>query len=316
MGRAKDTLKSLFFRMYRLSSRFGLAPVPLHYYGAEPNVIELERTKEVWSVPLSLRGINVDLDAQMSTLRETCLPYQGEYAGNGTYRGAVEEGFGPGYGYIEAQALHGVVRHFRPRKVVEVGSGVSTRCVHAALQRNALDGAAGTSLTCVEPFPSRRLIELAGADPSIVLIREPVQRVPLSLFDELDEGDLVFVDSSHVVKAGSDVVHMVLEVLPLLKEGVIVHFHDLYLPFEYQRDVLRTFLHANETALVVAFLSFNERFRILFSLSLLHYERGQELETVVPEYRPKAGWRGLDDPSKPGGHFPSATYLQVRGAGK
>jgi predicted O-methyltransferase YrrM len=304
-----DWLKRLFFGVYRLGSRLGVAPVPTHYYAAEPNIFELERTRDLWTKPLSLVGIAVDLDGQLHALAGLCTPYRNEYADSAAYRTAVREGYGPGYGEIEAQALHGVIRASKPRRIIEIGSGVSTACARAALRTNETDGRSGT-ITCVEPHPSPRLLALAASDASVTVIRDLVQAVPVDLFTTLEANDLLFVDSSHVVKAGSDVTHIVLEILPRLRPGVMVHFHDSYLPYAYQRDVLRTFLHSNESAMVTAFLSFNSRFRILFSLSHLHYERPEGLKAVFPRYRPQPGWRGLQTETTDG-HFPSSLYLVV-----
>ena len=178
------------------------------------------------------------------------MPYQKEYEGNRVYRQAVSQHFGPGYGYIEAQALHGVLRYYKPKRVVEIAGGVSTYCMLAALEMNRTETAEPWSLTCIEPHPSARLRALAG----IHLIRQPVQTVPLEVFQELSVRDLLFIDSSHMVKMGSDVNHLILEVLPRLRRGVIVHFHDINLPYDYPRMALQGFLQATETSLCARFL--------------------------------------------------------------
>jgi hypothetical protein len=121
---------------------------------------------------------------------------------------------------------------------------------------------------------------------------------------------VLFIDSSHIVRAGGDVNHVILEVLPRLAPGVLVHFHDIYLPYDYQRDLLQTFLHNNETSLLRAFLIFNARFRILFSLSMLHYDCPAGLREVFPEYRRQSDRNGLrDEHFDPQEHFPSSTWL-------
>src|SRR5262245_58812658 len=108
--------------------------------------------------------------------------------------------------------------------------------------------------------------------------------------------------------------YIVLEILPIIPKDVLVHFHDIYLPYDYDRDVLRTFMHPNETALVAAFLACNTRYKILFALSMLHYERRHAMQSVLPEYQPESDWRGMRvgeyDPAK---HFPSSLWLRVEG---
>ena len=308
----KDRLKDRYFLLYRLGVRLGWYVIPAHYYASEPNIIELERTLEEWAYPSSMPGVRVELDAQVSDLRRVCLPFRDEYVGNSTYKAAVADHYGPGFGYLEAQLLHAVVRCCRPKRIIEIGSGVSTRCMLEAVRKNARDGAEPGQMTCIEPYPSAALRVLAAAEGSIALIDRRVQSVGFDIYDGLGPGDILFVDSSHVVRAGSDVNHVVLEVLPRLHDGVLVHFHDIYFPYDYQRDVLKTFLHANETSLLQAFLMFNDRFRILFSLSQLHYDRPDALAEVFPEYVPQVATRGLRDAgSDPAHHFPSSTWLVV-----
>lgn len=304
----KDGLKQIFFRVYKLGTRFGFHVLPVHYYASEPDIHKLAGTQELWARPSTMPGVDIDVDGQLKRLEETCLPFQSEYAGNAHFLAAAREGFGPGYGYVEAQALHAVLRRFKPGKVVEIGGGVSTYCSYQSLRQN------GTAweITCIEPHPSRRLRLLAESESRVRLVDRPVQAVSMDEFVRLSENDVLFVDSSHVVKAGSDVNHIVLEILPRLRPGVLVHFHDIYFPYDYQRDVLQTFLHNNETSLLRAFLIFNKRFKIHFSLSHLHYERTDGLRSVFPEYRPQSGRLGLRDRgSSPDDHFPSSIWLQV-----
>ncbi len=311
--RAKDLLKAGYFPLYRLAMRAGLVIMPAHYYTSEPNILELAAQRDVWSEKLPLQGIHVDLDEQSRALRAACVPYQPEYVGNRVFQEAVSAGYGPGYGFVEAQVLHSLIRHLRPARVIEIGSGVSTAITVNAAKRNAQEGLRPTSITCIEPFPSDALRGLSERERNITLIHAPVQQTDIKLFTSLRENDILFVDSSHVVKAGSDVEHIVLRILPFLAKGVVVHFHDMYLPYAYQRDVLTTFIHNNETPFVVAFLTNNARFKILFSLSHLHYERPDVLREVFPEYVPQSAWRGLRENQE--GHFPSSLWLTVTGAG-
>ena len=115
-----------------------------------------------------------------------------------------------------------------------------------------------------------------------------------------------------MVKSGSEVNYIVLEILPILPKGVLVQIHDIYLPYDYDRDVLRTFLHPNETALVAAFLACNASYKILFALSMLHYARRDDMQRLLPEYEPENDWRGMRvgeyDKTK---HFPSSLWLRV-----
>ncbi len=311
--RLKDAIKRFLFRVYKLGTRLGVHIMPVHYYSPVPDVIELERTRDEWARKSRLPGLDVDLDQQLEALRAVCLPFQDEYAGNAAYREGVAQSYGPGYGYIEAQALHGVIRHYKPRRIVEVGSGVSTHCMLAAMNLNRSEGTDSGSMTCVEPYPSARLKQTA----QIELLARKVQAVPADFFGQLGNGDFLFIDSSHAVRPGGDVNYLILEVLPVLQPGVIVHVHDIHLPYDYQPNVLKTFLHWSETSLLRAYLAHNERMTILFCLSHLHHDRQDGLKEIFPEYDPAPSIHGLNPDSvrpfeHPPQHVPSSIYLRTR----
>jgi len=260
--------------------------------------------------PPALAGVEIDLDAQIELLEKVCTAFRHEFTGGKTYRGAVSTNAGTGYGYIEAQVLHAFIRYFRPRRILEVGSGVSTVCMSASCELNRLDTGLSTKITCVDPFPSPTVRALRD----VHVVERPVQTLPLSAFEELGSGDLLFIASTHAVKVGGDVNFLVLEVLPRLRQGVFVHFHDIYFPYDYPRDVLQTFYPAHESALVHAFLIGNDRVRILFCLSHLHYERAAKLKEILPDYDPEPDENGLSirRPFQQSvKHFPSSLYLEV-----
>lgn len=309
----KNAIKRAMLGVHKLGVRFGIHILPVHYYSPVPNILELQKTRDAWSKKSELPGVTVSLDEQAANLQVICMPYQSEYAGSKFYKQAVSDHFGQGYGYIEAQALHGFIRHYKPRRIVEVGSGVSTYCMLKATEMNAKEIGCNSEIVSIEPYPSSGLRAL----PEIELMTQQVQTMPFEVFTELGENDLLFIDSSHAVKAGSDVNYLILEVLPRLQKGVIVHFHDIFLPYDYQRDIYRTFFHWAETSLLHAFLIFNEKAKILVCLGHLHYERQDILREVFPEYNPQEEVNGLSsekykpfDPTPD--HFPSSTYIQMQ----
>jgi hypothetical protein len=155
----------------------------------------------------------------------------------------------------DAALLYGIVRHLGPARVVEVGSGWSTTVTRRAIA----DGRLNTKLTCIEPYPRDFVRSFDGVE----LREEKVEHTPASVFDELTARDVLFIDSSHVAKTGSDVVHLVLEVLPRLQPGVIVHVHDVFIPEDYPLGWVESGFGWNEQYLVQAFLVGHERARIL-----------------------------------------------------
>jgi hypothetical protein len=313
----RDRLKRLYFVLYKLGVRLGVYVLPAHYYVSEPNIVELEQTVDLWAKPSAMSGVDVDLDEQIDNLRRVCAPYQPEFSGNPYYRHAVNQPFGSGrsrtFGFVEAQVLHAVVRHYKPARLIEIGSGVPTYCTYQAMAMNQRETGVDGRITCIEPYPIDMVKEIAATSDTVELIARPIQEVPRDIFTQLRPNDVVSIDSCHVVRSGSEVNYIVLEILPIIPKGVLVQIHDIYLPYDYDRDVLRNFIHPNETALVAAFLACNPRYKILFALSMLHYERRREMQSVLPEYRPESDWRGMRRGAyQQGKHFPSSLWLQVQ----
>jgi hypothetical protein len=168
----------------------------------------------------------------------------------------------PQFTYVDAAVYAGMLCHFRPARVVEVGSGHST-CLLLDVDRLCLGSA--TSITAIEPYPDRLLSLVPPAlQERIRLLRSPLQEVSDDVFSELQPGDFLFLDSSHVAKTGSDVLDYLFRVFPLLAPGVIVHIHDIFYPFEYALDWVVTENRSwNETYFVRAFLEGNPRWRML-----------------------------------------------------
>ena len=308
----KNWIKRQFFNLYKLTARLGIHVLPAHYYCPVPNIIELEKIRDVWARKSDMPGIHIDLDEQVDNLKNICLPWQSEYENAKNYREGISRRMGPGFGFIESQALHAVLRHLKPKRIIEVGSGVSTYCTLEALKLNQADTNQNCRLTCIEPYPSDNLKAL----PGINVIPEKVQTVSYKVFSELEKGDLLFIDSSHTVKPGGDVNYLFLEILPRLAPGVIVHVHDINFPYDYQRMTLQTFLHGTETSLLRAFLIRNDKARIIFCLSHLHYDRKDAMHEVFPGYDPQADNLGMRAENiKPFAripqHFPSSIYIAL-----
>lgn len=306
----RQFLKRFFFLIFKSFSRIGIFVFPNHYYSPVSDVNKLKKSKEIWAKKSELPAIQVDLYKHLTNLRDICLPFQQEFLGNKTYLNAVKNNVGLGYGFIEAQALHAFIRSKKPKKIIEVGSGVSTYCMLKAVEINQKEENKNTQITCIDPFPSKKI----KARQDINLVKNKVQSVPVSKFKDLSAGDFLFIDSSHTVRPGGDVNYLILEVLPRLSSGVFVHFHDIYLPYDYPRTVLKSFFQWMETSLLRAFLINNEKVRIAFSLSQLHYDRQEDLKKVFPDYVPAKDQDGLEtetrvDPNE--SHFPASIYLEI-----
>jgi predicted O-methyltransferase YrrM len=299
-----------FLHIHKLLLHARLQILPDHYYSPVANIKQLEATQKIWARRSDMPGVAVDLDEQADNLKKTCLPYQEEYIGNRFMDGYE---YGPGFGFIEAQALYSVIRTLKPRRIIEVGSGNSTATMVAAATMNYRECGHMTEITCIEPYLYENLKKL----PGITIIEKMVQEVPVEVFEKLGRGDLLFIDSSHAVKPGSDVVYLYLEVLPRLSPDVMIHIHDIYFPYDYQRDLLHTIFQSSETALLHALLIHNSRLEIAFCLSHLHYDRREVLKEVFPEYSSQNDRDGLTHEFYPPfeaikEHFPSSIYIRTK----
>ncbi|HVJ81926.1 MAG TPA: class I SAM-dependent methyltransferase [Planctomycetia bacterium] len=166
------------------------------------------------------------------------------------------------YPYGDAICLYSMLRHRRPGRICEIGSGYSS-----AVILDVNDRYLGGKMRCtfVEPNPERLLAAVRPDERDrIALIRRPVQEVPVEAFAELEAGDILLIDSTHVSKVGSDVNYLFLEVLPTLKPGVAVHVHDVWFPFEYPPEWIERGIYWNEDYLLRAFLQFNSGFKVIF----------------------------------------------------
>ena len=176
-------------------------------------------------------------------------------------------GENPFYGIGDALILYSFLRYFKPKKVVEIGSGFSSAVM---LDVNDLFLEKTVYFTFIEPNPERLYNMINSEDRNKYnVVEKNVQDVPLNLFQNLSEGDILFVDSSHVGKIGSDVLHIFFNILPMLKPGVIIHFHDIPWPFEYPMPWLMNGAAWNEAYFLRTFLQFNISFEILYYNALM-----------------------------------------------
>jgi predicted O-methyltransferase YrrM len=212
---------------------------------------EPDRTR-IWpAVPPDPAGIDLRPHQQLELLAALgAHPFPPQPGTPGTYDPGNDQ-FPP----HDAAVLYAMVRQLRPRRIVEVGCGWSTTVTVAAVRDGALD----TLLTCIEPYPRPFLRDMA----ELTLREEKVEHSPLDLFTDLEAGDICFIDSSHVAKTGSDVVHLLLEVVPRLAPGVVVHVHDIFIPEDYPQGWVRSGFNWNEQYVLQALLVGNEQAHVL-----------------------------------------------------
>ena len=299
--------KELLFRAFSTFDRAGLHLIPKHYYTPVPDCTWLQRHRQLWAGRSSLTGIPWNLAAQSDWLERTCRPYYHEVAGLQTYNSFMHDGAGPGYGPIESQVLHCFIRAYAPGRVLEIGSGVSTMCMLEAARLNLHEGQRVPEITCVEPYPRASLLR----SKEIQLVPQLCQETPLSLFKQLSAGDLLFIDSTHAVKIGSDVIRIYLEIIPSLAPGIFIQIHDIFLPYAYPRNVFTRPFWWEETALLIALLTNNPKLSVLACLSALHYDNADKMRRLLTDYRPAPNNEGLSVNGRDAGHFPCSIWLQT-----
>jgi hypothetical protein len=305
----KTTSKAAWHRVFRLLQRAHLNLLPQHFYSCVPDLADLERRSD-WRKPRSMQGIAMrNISGQLALLDEWITPQATYLREHSIHRDAiVGGGVDSGYGEIEADVLFAFMVTCRPKRIVQVGCGVSTAVMLTAAEKVGYT----PQIYCVEPFPSAYLVD-AERRGRIHLIDKPAQLLSQDSLGALGDGDFLFVDSTHAVKPGSEVNYLIHEVLPRLRAGVWAHFHDIYFPYDYARDTLSgDLLFPQESSLLYAFLTGNAGYRLELSLSMIHYADPDGLQRLLPRYRPAAQVDGLGvAEGGPAGHFPSAIWLRV-----
>jgi len=271
---------------FRGLQRLGISVTPNHFYWPVPDIHDLE--SRVWpadSVPV---GFDLGLERQVKLAEQLAARYRHEWTFPERAASPTEYHYNNGlFEAVDAEMAYCIVRALKPSRIIEVGGGFSTGILAAAVRANrAMDDVQGELIT-IEPFPSPDLKEITH------LIPTRVQDVDLDLFLSLQDGDILFLDSSHVVSVGSDTVREFLEILPRLNPGVIVHVHDIFLPAEYPKNLaMRQRRFFSEQYLLQAFLTFNCKFQVLWAGSFMHLTHPDLLERAFASYSRESRWPG------------------------
>jgi predicted O-methyltransferase YrrM len=245
---------------------------PGHYYSPIPSAEELRpREHELFGPPpTTLPGIDLREAQQLALLQELAPFYPELPFPRSKAQGQRYWFDNPSYSYADAIFLYGMLRRLRPRRVIEIGCGWSSAAMLDTAERFLGDA---VEFTFVEPYPDT-LRGLLRPGERIELLERKLQDVPLERFDALQATDVLFVDSTHVAKAGSDVNRIVFEILPRLRPGVHVHFHDVFYPFEYPKPWVYDERGWNEDYFLRAFLQYNSAYEIaLFGTYLIRFHR-------------------------------------------
>ena len=266
-----------FHEIFPVWERHGFHVTPVHFYQPIPNTQSLPET--LWDRASELIGIDMNDAVQLDLLRNHFPKFRDEYD-----QFPAEETSEPGrfslksglFDDTDALVSYCMIRHFQPRLIIEVGSGFSSLVAAEAMAKSE-----DSALICIDPFP---LDFLRKGFPGLhSLIEKKVEDIDTEFFSQLGSGDILFIDSSHTVRIGGDVNYLFLEVLPRLNPGVIVHVHDIFLPFEYRRHwVIDEFRFWGEQYLLQAFLTFNSEFEVLMANRYLAHRYLEDVKAAFP----------------------------------
>ena len=270
----------------------GVHVVPVHFYQPIPDTSTLGEGP--WAKTSEMPGVRINEGRQLELLARFSAEYKQEYEGfprertGEPHRYFVNNG---AFESVDGEVLYCMVRHLKPRRLFEIGSGNTTYLSAQAALKNGAEGGRACELVAFEPYPDEVL--RAGFPGLARLVETKAQEIPLEEFERLGDGDILFIDSSHVLKVGSDVQYLYLEVLPRLRRGVVIHVHDIFFPAEYPRKwVMEDHTFWNEQYLLQSFLAFNDSFEVHWAGSYMHLKHPEKLEAAFSSYDRRARWPG------------------------
>lgn len=233
---------------------------PGHYYSPIPSVREVSKHEELFDCSVDIiPGVELQYKRQMQFLEE-CRQYYSRLpfkeTGDKDHRYYFENGM---YSYADGIFYYFMLRSLHPRRVIEIGSGFSSALL---MDVNETFFSSEIQMCFIEPY-TKRLKTLLRKSDKVRILEKKLQDVDLKIFESLKSGDILFIDSTHVVKTGSDVNYIFSRILPVLQEGVYIHFHDVFYPFEYPKEWIMTGRAWNEDYMLRSFLQYNHSFEIV-----------------------------------------------------
>jgi hypothetical protein len=255
---------------------------PGHYYSPHPALDEIrgDEARIFGAMPREFPGMDLREDEQLRLLQQLATFYSDIPFGDQPKTGLRYYYDNPYYSYSDGIMLHCMLRHIKPRRLIEIGSGYSS-FVTLDTDQYFLGGT--LAATFIEPYPERLLSRISNADRArMTVIPKRLQDVDLELFKSLSAGDILFVDSTHVSKIDSDVNRIFFEVLPALAPGVVIHFHDVFYPFEYPKEWIYEGRAWSELYMLRTFLQYNNCFKVLLMNTLMTRFHRQFFEQNMP----------------------------------
>lgn len=265
----------------------GYHAIPIQYYYPIPATSTLKN--DLWKKESEMKGVDLNPEGQLDFLRifqEFMTEYNFPEKRTATNEFYLLNGF---FMSFDAEVLHCMIRHFQPKRIIEVGSGFSTLISSRATQLNLRENGVHCELVAIEPFPGETLKK--GVPGLSRLIQKKVEDIDTNFFSSLEKNDILFIDSSHVSRIGGDVNHIYLEVIPRLNKGVVVHIHDVFWPFEYPKHwVFKRHWFFTEQYMLRCFMEFNSEFEVLWASNYMLTNYRERIIQTFPSYEPSYAW--------------------------
>lgn len=253
----------------------GILPLIDHYY--EPMINPKRDFKDSYEEDRLLVGINFNIENQLKYLKS--LSYSEELSdisfekiGKNEYHYQNKN-----FEFVDADALYNVIRHEKPQKIIEIGAGFSSLMIQKAVQANLNFNSHKARHICIEPYENEWLEQL-----DIELVRKPIEEMDMQEISTLGRNDILFVDSSHMIRPSGDVLYIMQNIIPNLAQGVLIHIHDIFTPRHYPQHWVENHRFWNEQYLLESFLTFNKDFEIVLSINHLYHNYKNELTQAFP----------------------------------
>jgi len=263
---------------------------PGHFYSVIPNInkdynnnstkfLNLDFNEESHKTILNeLNNYLIHFDKKFGSIEYKNIEYT-----NSEYKNIVKKNqnnfkytlLNGAFEWMDARLLHYFLQKNKPKKIIEIGSGNSTLLTYNTKQMFNLD----LEIICIEPYPSDYLVSLHDKG-KITLIKNNLENIDLNIFTTLTENDILFIDSSHVLKLDSDVLFYFTKIFPLINKGVLIHIHDIFFPYDYPLDWLKEGRFWNEQYFLYVFLQYNDKYKIKFCNSYSQFKYSNELEII------------------------------------
>jgi predicted O-methyltransferase YrrM len=276
----------------KILNYFGIFPLTNHYY--EP-LFDFEKLKKNLYKDRNLPGINFNLNRQVNNLSN--FVYANELLElnlkkkSSNYNFNIENKF---FEHGDAEIYYQLIRYTKPKNILEIGSGQSTLIALEAIKKNKDIDKINTKITCVEPYENVWINQL-----NIKILRKKIEDIDKNYYLNLKSGDILFIDSSHVIRPQGDVLKIFLEIIPKLNKGVMIHVHDIFTPKDYPNKwLINENKFWNEQYLVEALMMNKDKYEIYLMLNYLKNNRYNEFKKICPYLKKN--------------HEPSSLYLKIK----